>query len=205
MRGSVLDHVRGTAVVIDRPDIDTDQIIPATCLKRVERTGYADDLFLAWRQDPLFPLNQPEAAQARVLVAGRNFGCGSSREHAVWALRDFGFQAVISERIADIFRGNAVNSGLVPVEVPGSAVAAMMRAVAEDPGASIDIDLIGRRIRMPAAGVEEELRLTAFVCHRLRHGLDEIDLTLAEADRITRYEQARPGWMVRLDRAEPAG
>src|SRR6266852_8143571 len=128
-----VSKVEGRAVTLDRRDVDTDQIIPAAWLKRVERTGFGAGLFEAWRADPGFVLNTPAAAEAKILIAGANFGCGSSREHAVWALQDFGFEAVIAPSFADIFRGNAISSGLVPAQAEAAAVARVFAALAADP------------------------------------------------------------------------
>lgn len=187
--------VEGTAVVLDRADIDTDQIIPASRLKRVERSGYADDLFADWRTDPGFVLNQPGAAGARVLVVGRNFGCGSSREHAVWALMDFGFRAVISEQIADIFRGNAVIAGLVPVELPADQVRAVMDALTSGPARTVRIDLVDQRVSVEHSSIDLPLLLDASSRAALRSGTDAIARTLSGAQRIDAFERRRPAWM----------
>ncbi|MGF7239050.1 MAG: 3-isopropylmalate dehydratase small subunit [Frankia sp.] len=187
-----------SAAVLDVDDVDTDQIIPAERLKKVTDTGYADDLFADWRRDPGFVLNDPRYRAAAVLVAGRNFGCGSSREHAVWALRDFGFRAVISAKIADIFRGNAAGAGFVPVELPEPVVAAIMAAVRGDSTALVEVDVSRRRVRMAAAGVDEPLALPVSVCRRIELGLDEIDMTLEREDQIRAHEGDRPVWMPAL-------
>ncbi|MDP9005515.1 MAG: 3-isopropylmalate dehydratase small subunit [Actinomycetota bacterium] len=187
--------VSGTAVPLDRSDVDTDQIIPAQWLKRVERTGFGAGLFAAWRDDPAFVLNQPCYAGATVLVAGPNFGTGSSREHAVWALEDHGFQAVVSPRFADIFRTNCTKVGLVPVEVDGGTGAALLRAVAADPGLVVTIDIARRTLSAPGAGIHADFPLDDFTRHRLLEGLDDVDLTLRHAEAIDAYERIRPTWL----------
>ncbi|HEY1620542.1 MAG TPA: 3-isopropylmalate dehydratase small subunit [Streptosporangiaceae bacterium] len=187
-----IQQVAGRAVALERRDVDTDQIIPAAWLKRVERTGFAPGLFGAWRDDPAFVLNQPGADQARVLVAGANFGCGSSREHAVWALQDFGFQAVISPRFADIFRGNCVSSGLVPAEVSEETAAALFAALAADPGAEVVVDLAASTVTVPSAGLSEPFSIASFARWRLLEGLDDVALTLRHEAAITAFEAARP-------------
>src|SRR5215469_1942900 len=139
-------RVEGRAVVLDRPNIDTDQIIPAAWLKRVERTGFGPGLFSAWRSDPDFVLNQPGADAAKILIAGPNFGCGSSREHAVWALRDFGFEAVIAPSFADIFRGNSIGAGLLTAQADETTVAKLSSALATDPATTVVLDVSERTI-----------------------------------------------------------
>lgn len=186
----------GTCVPLNRSDVDTDQIIPASWLKRVERTGFGVGLFSAWREsDPDFPLNRPEYAGANILVAGPNFGVGSSREHAVWALTDYGFQAVVSSRFGDIFRNNATKTGLVPVVVPPEFADALMKAVEQDPTLTIEIDVAERWISAPTIGLETSFPLDDFTVHRLVEGLDDIGLSLRHADKITAYEVRRPSWM----------
>ena len=188
--------IRGTAAPLDRSDVDTDQIIPASWLKRVERTGFGVGLFSAWREsDPDFVLNRPEYGGASILVAGPNFGIGSSREHAVWALTDYGFRAVVSPRFGDIFRNNATKTGLVPVVVPPEFSEALMRAVQRDPKLEITIDVAERKISAPAVGLEQEFPLDAFTQHRLLEGLDDVGLTLRHADKISAFESRRPEWM----------
>jgi len=188
--------VSGTAAPLDRSDVDTDQIIPASWLKRVERTGFGVGLFSAWREsDPNFVLNRPEYAGASILVAGPNFGIGSSREHAVWALTDSGFQAVVSPRFGDIFRNNATKTGLVPVVVSPEFGTALLRAVERDPSLVVTIDIAERRISAVAVGLASEFPLDAFTQHRLLEGLDDIGLTLRHADKIAAYESRRPAWM----------
>jgi 3-isopropylmalate/(R)-2-methylmalate dehydratase small subunit len=188
--------IRGTAAPLDRSDVDTDQIIPASWLKRVERTGFGVGLFSAWREsDPDFVLNRPEYGGASILVAGPNFGIGSSREHAVWALTDHGFRAVVSPRFGDIFRNNATKSGLVPVVVSPEFSEALLRAVESDPKLEITIDIAERRISAPAVGLEQEFPLDAFTQHKLLEGLDDVGLTLRHSDKIAAFESRRPEWM----------
>jgi 3-isopropylmalate/(R)-2-methylmalate dehydratase small subunit len=189
----------GTAAPLDRSDIDTDQIIPASWLKRVERTGFGVGLFSAWREnDPDFVLNRPEYAGAKILVAGPNFGIGSSREHAVWALTDYGFQAVICPRFGDIFRNNATKTGLVPVVVSPEFGEALLRAVEYDPSLEINIDVAEGWVSAPSLGLECEFPLDAFTRLRLIEGLDDIGLTMRHADKITAFEANRPAWMPRI-------
>jgi 3-isopropylmalate/(R)-2-methylmalate dehydratase small subunit len=186
----------GTAVPLDRSDIDTDQIIPASWLKRVERTGFGVGLFSAWREnDPDFVLNRPEYAGAKILVAGPNFGIGSSREHAVWALTDYGFQAVICPRFGDIFRNNATKTGLVPVGVSPEFGEALLRAVERDPSLEINIDVAEGWVSAPSVRLECEFPLDEFTRHRLVEGLDDIGLTLRHSDKIAAFESKRPAWM----------
>jgi 3-isopropylmalate/(R)-2-methylmalate dehydratase small subunit len=187
--------VRGTAVPLDRADVDTDQIIPASWLKRIERTGFGEGLFSAWRADPDFVLNRPEHEGARVLVAGPNFGSGSSREHAAWALQDYGFEAVISPRFADIFRSNSLKIGLLPVELPAETVDQLLRAVEADPALEITVDLESRTVAAPAAGVESGFEIDDFTRWRLLNGLDDIGLTLRHEGDITAFESSRPAWL----------
>ena len=177
--------ITGRAAPLDRSDVDTDQIIPASWLKRVERTGFGQGLFSEWRDDRDFVLNRPEYAGATVLVAGPNFGTGSSREHAVWALTDYGFQAVISPRFGDIFRNNSTKAGLVPVQVSPEVGRALLDAVTTDPSLEITVDIERLRIEAPAAGIEADFPLDAFTQHRLLEGLDDIGLTLRFDGEIT--------------------
>ena len=190
--------VVGRAVALDRADVDTDQIIPASYLKRQGRTGYGDGLFAAWRRDPAFVLNDPRYAGATILVTGPSFGCGSSREHAAWALRDFGFRAVIAPSFADIFRGNCLRTGLVPVRLEAAPVARLMRAIEADPATEVAIDVTTGRVRAPAAGIDAALELDEFSRHRLMEGLDDIGLALRHADEIAAYEARRPAWLPRV-------
>jgi 3-isopropylmalate/(R)-2-methylmalate dehydratase small subunit len=191
--------ISGTAAPLDRSDVDTDQIIPASWLKRVERTGFGVGLFSAWRErDPNFVLNRPEYAGAEILVAGPNFGVGSSREHAVWALTDYGFRAVVSARFGDIFRNNATKTGLVPVVVAPEFAEALMRAVEANPTLNVTIDIAERVISADDAGLREAFPLDDFTRYRLLEGLDDIGLTLRHADKIAAYEDRRPEWMPRV-------
>lgn len=196
--------ITGTAMPIDRENIDTDQIIPAVWLKRVERTGFGEGLFSAWRKDPDFPMNKPEYHAARIIVAGANFGIGSSREHAVWALMDRGFKAVISPKFGDIFRNNATKTGLVPVVVSPEVGDALMRAVLSNPQVEITIDVERRIVSAPAAGVEESFPMDDFTQYRLLEGLDDIGLTLRREDELSRYESARRSWLPRIETPAPA-
>jgi 3-isopropylmalate/(R)-2-methylmalate dehydratase small subunit len=186
-------------VSLRRANVDTDQIIPAEYLKRVTRSGFGDGLFAAWRADPDFVLNQPQAAGATVLVAGPDFGIGSSREHAVWALLDYGFRVVISARFGDIFRNNSVQAGLLPVRLPEQTVTALADAVEADPQTLVTVDLAGREVRAEQAdGVEvisAPIDIDEYTRWRLMEGLDDISLTLRHAEEIARYEQGRPGWL----------
>jgi 3-isopropylmalate/(R)-2-methylmalate dehydratase small subunit len=183
----------GTAVPLDRSDVDTDQIVPAQFLKRIERTGFGPFLFHEWRKDPSFVLNDDRYAGATILLAGANFGSGSSREHAPWALEDHGFRAVIAPSFADIFRNNSLKIGLLPVELPQESVRALMDAVFDDATTRIVVDLDARTVSAP--GVDETFAIDDFTRWRLMEGLDEIGLTLQHDDAITRYEAARDAWL----------
>jgi 3-isopropylmalate/(R)-2-methylmalate dehydratase small subunit len=187
--------VTGTAVPLDRSDVDTDQIIPSDWLKKVERTGFGAGLFSEWRDDREFVLNLAQFGGASILVAGSNFGTGSSREHAVWAIMDYGFEAVISPRFADIFRNNCTKNGLIPVEVPADVAEALLRAVEDDPALEITIDVERRTVAAPAAGIESEFPLDEATRHRFLEGLDDIGITLGHADDITTYEANRQPWL----------
>jgi 3-isopropylmalate/(R)-2-methylmalate dehydratase small subunit len=187
--------VTGTAVPLDRSDVDTDQIIPSDWLKRVERTGFGAGLFSEWRDDRSFVMNDARFAGATILVAGSNFGTGSSREHAVWALLDYGFRAVVSPSFADIFRNNCTKAGLLPVEVDGDVARRLMGAVTTDPTLELTIDVERGTVSAPAAGIESAFPLDEFTRHRLLEGLDDIGLTLRNVDAIAAYETHRPGWM----------
>jgi 3-isopropylmalate/(R)-2-methylmalate dehydratase small subunit len=186
--------ITGRALPLGRADVDTDQIIPASYLKRLERTGYGDGLFAAWRRDPTFVLNDPRYRGAVVLVAGPNFGCGSSREHAAWALRDAGFRAVIAPSFADIFRANALRSAVVPVPLPAIEVDRLLRAVRLDPATEVEIDVVNARVRAAGAGIDAPLDLDPFTRWRLVEGLDDIALTLRHEADIAAYESGRPSW-----------
>ena len=194
----------GVLIPLDRADVDTDQIIPKQFLKRIERTGYGAFLFNDWRQDangeprPDFVLNQPAYADGTVLVAGRNFGCGSSREHAVWALADRGIRAVISESFADIFRNNALGSGLLPVSLPEHEVRALLDLAAEQPGITVTVDLEAQTVT--CGDLRFPFALDAFERRRLLEGLDDIGLTLEHEAEITAFEARRPSWMPDLTR-----
>jgi 3-isopropylmalate/(R)-2-methylmalate dehydratase small subunit len=193
-----MDAVRvitGTALPVRRSDVDTDQIIPAEWLKRVERTGFGEGLFAAWRKDPTFSINQDEYRDASILLAGPNFGTGSSREHAVWALQDYGFRAVISPRFADIFRNNCTKVGLVPVQVDAAVGEALMAAVEADPTLEITVDVETRKVWAAAAGIEGDFPLDDFTQMRLLEGLDDIGLTLRNEPTITAFEATRPAWL----------
>ncbi len=190
----------GRAVSLRRGEVDTDQIIPAEYLKRVSRSGFGDGLFAAWRADPDFVLNQPYAAGAEILIAGPDFGIGSSREHAVWALLDYGFKAVISARFGDIFRNNSVQAGLLPVVLPSATVTALADAVEAEPATVVTVDLAGREVRtsQQAGGrvlVRAPIEIDDYTRWRLMEGLDDISLTLRNSEEIARYERSRPGWM----------
>ncbi len=187
--------IAGTALPLRRSDVDTDQIIPAEWLKRVERTGFGEGLFSAWRRDPQFPLNLPQYRDAVVLVAGPNFGTGSSREHAVWALVDYGFRAVVSPRFGDIFRNNATKAGLVPAQVDEEVVARLQAAVEADPGLEVVVDVEAGRVYAPSADIDAPFPLDEFTRHRLLEGLDDIGLTLRHVDAIDGFEAARPAWL----------
>ena len=186
----------GRAVPLRRSDVDTDQIIPSDWLKRVERTGFGAGLFSEWREDPAFVLNRPEYADATVLVAGENFGTGSSREHAVWALQDHGFRAVVSSRFADIFRGNALKGGLLPVQLPADVVERLMAMVESDPTTPVTVDLAARELR--SGDLTASFEVDDFTRWRLLEGLDDIGLTLRHDDEISAFEKRRPGWLPAL-------
>jgi 3-isopropylmalate/(R)-2-methylmalate dehydratase small subunit len=193
-----MDAVRvitGTAAPLRRSDVDTDQIIPAEWLKRVERTGFGEGLFSAWKKDPDFVLNDRRYRDAAILVAGANFGTGSSREHAVWALQDFGFRAVISPRFADIFRTNCTKVGLVPVQVEAGVAEALMAAVEADPELVITVDVEARMVWAEAAGIEAPFPLDDFTQMRLLDGLDDVGLTLRHTGAIDAFEATRPAWL----------
>ena len=180
----------GTAVPLRRSDVDTDQIIPSDWLKRVERTGFGEGLFSQWREDPSFVLNAPQHAGASILLAGENFGTGSSREHAVWALQDFGFRAVVSPRFGDIFRSNALKGGLVPVQLDPAVVESLMALVEQDPAAQVTVDLERRELR--AGDLVSAFPIDDFTRWRLMEGLDDIGLTLRAEQDISAYEAVRP-------------
>jgi 3-isopropylmalate/(R)-2-methylmalate dehydratase small subunit len=182
----------GRVVPLRRTNVDTDQIIPAVYLKRVTRTGFEDGLFSAWRQNPDFVLNQPQYAGADILVAGPDFGTGSSREHAVWALQNYGFKAVISARFADIFRGNSLKGGLLTVLLPEADVEALWEAVEADPSIAVTVDLVDRQVRY--ADVVLPFEIDDYTRWRLLEGLDDIGLTLRHAEDVEKFESTRPSW-----------
>src|SRR5690349_14147960 len=190
-----IDKIEGKAIPLDRANVDTDQIIPAVWLRRVERTGFAEGLFSSWKQDPDFVMNKPEFQGGSILIAGPNFGIGSSREHAVWALMENGIQAVISPRFGDIFRNNATKTGLVPVVVPEDVNDLLLRAATEEPGLQMTIDIENRTLSVPEIGVQIEFPMDDFTQYRLLEGLDDIGITMRHADEISAYEATRPSWM----------
>ena len=199
----------GRAVPLRRSNVDTDQIIPAVWLKQVSRTGFERGLFAAWREDPDFVLNNPAYAGAGILVAGADFGTGSSREHAVWALQQYGFRAVIASRFGDIFRNNSTKMGLLPVELPEATVERMQAAIEADPVVEFTIDLGAREVRYGGGGVSgggevddggvggevASFEIDDYTRWRLMEGLDDIGLTLRHADDIDEFEQGRRGWL----------
>jgi 3-isopropylmalate/(R)-2-methylmalate dehydratase small subunit len=193
-------EIVGRAVPLDRSDVDTDQIIPSDWLKRVERTGFGEGLFSEWRESSDFVLNraQFQGDDLRVLVAGPNFGTGSSREHAVWALQDYGFEAVIAPRFGDIFRNNALKGGLIPVVLPEPVVRRILDAIEDDPTLEIVVDVVDRRVAVPALDLDEPFDLDDHTRHRLVNGLDDIGLTLQHAGEIADYEAGRSDWLPSL-------
>jgi 3-isopropylmalate/(R)-2-methylmalate dehydratase small subunit len=190
--------VTGRALPLDRRDVDTDQIIPSDWLKRVERTGYGAGLFSAWCLDPSFVLNDARFDGASVLVADANFGCGSSREHAAWALEDRGFRAIIAPSFADIFRSNCLAIGLVTAELPQTDVTRILAAVAADPATQITVDVERRVVLVSALGYRAPFALDESSRSRLLAGHDEIDLSLARGREIAAYEARRPAWLPRV-------
>jgi 3-isopropylmalate/(R)-2-methylmalate dehydratase small subunit len=190
--------ISGRGVPLDRSDVDTDQIIPSDWLKRVERTGFGAGLFSEWRDNRDFVMNQPEFAGAPILITGPNFGIGSSREHAVWALVDYGIRVVISARIADIFKNNSTRSGLVPAEVTAEFARRLIDAVKADPRLEITVDVDRRSIEVPSLGLLAPFTLDESARERLLGGLDDIGVTLAYSDEIDRFETARPDFMPSL-------
>ncbi|HYF73182.1 MAG TPA: 3-isopropylmalate dehydratase small subunit [Nocardioides sp.] len=186
----------GVGVPLRRSNVDTDQIIPAVYLKRVTRTGFEDGLFAAWRNDPAFVLNNPAYAGGSVLVAGPDFGTGSSREHAVWALQNYGFKAVISPRFADIFRGNSGKAGLLAAQVDEKVVQKLWDLLEEHPGTEVTVDLESRTVRAGEGvdAVEDSFDIDDYTRWRLLEGLDDIGITLGHADEIASYEATRPSW-----------
>ena len=185
----------GRGVPLRRSDVDTDQIIPSDWLKRVERTGFGKGLFSEWRDDRSFVLNDAVYAGASILVAGPNFGTGSSREHAVWAIMDYGFDAVISPRFGEIFRNNCTKNGLVPIRLEPDEVERLMAAIEADPELEITIDIERRSVSAPRIGLDASFPIDDATQHRFLHGLDDIGLTLQHAGEIDAYETTRPSWL----------
>ena len=190
-----VEVITGTGVPLKRSDVDTDQIIPAIWLKQVERTGFERGLFSAWRDQQDFVLNDERYAGASILVAGPAFGVGSSREHAVWAIQQYGFDAVIAPSFSDIFRNNCTKNGLVPVVVPEVVVEAIWAAIEDNPQTSIVVDMGRRKIEVPAANIDERFPMDDATQHRFLNGLDDIALTMTHVDEITSFETNRPAWM----------
>ncbi|MBW1598143.1 3-isopropylmalate dehydratase small subunit [Streptomyces sp. JJ38] len=189
----------GRAVPLRRSNVDTDQIIPAHWLKKVTRDGFEDGLFEAWRKDDAFVLNQPEREGATVLVAGPDFGTGSSREHAVWALQNYGFKAVISSRFADIFRGNSLKNGLLTVVLPQETVDVLWKLTESDPAVEVTVDLVARKVVAP--GVDADFELDENARWRLLEGLDDISITLKSEADIATHEGRRPAFKPRTQAA----
>ena len=187
--------VSGTAVPLDRSDVDTDQIIPSDWLKQVSRTGFEKGLFSEWRDDRDFVLNDESYAGATILLAGTNFGTGSSREHAVWAIQQYGFGAVISPRFADIFRNNCTKNGLVPAQIPADGASELMAAVQTDPGLEITVDVERLTVEAPAIGFEAAFGMESSTQQRFLEGLDDIGLTLRHTGAIDDYERRRLPWL----------
>jgi len=185
----------GRGVPLRRSDVDTDQIIPSDWLKRVERTGFGKGRFSEWRDDRSFVLNDEVYAGASILVAGPNFGTGSSREHAVWAIMDYGFDAVISPRFGDIFRNNCTKNGLVPIRLEPDEVERLMAAIEADPELEITIDIERRSVSAPTIGLEASFPIDDATQHRFLNGLDDIGLTLQHVGEIDVYETSRPSWL----------
>lgn len=190
-----IKEIKGTALPLERSDVDTDQIIPSEWLKKVERTGFGEGLFEEWREDPNFVLNSPLYKNSKIIVAGPNFGTGSSREHAVWALTDYGFEAVISARFGDIFRNNSTKAGLVPVVLTQAEVDAIMAQVKKEPKTEIAIDIASRTVTVAAIGLATDFPMDDFTQYRLLEGLDDIGLTLRYAEEIDNYESKRASWL----------
>jgi 3-isopropylmalate/(R)-2-methylmalate dehydratase small subunit len=190
------ETVEGVVAPLDRADVDTDQIIPKQFLRRIERTGFGPFLFFDWRKDPGFFLNQPRYQGAQVLLAGANFGCGSSREHAAWSLEDAGFRAVIAPSFGDIFRNNAVKIGLLPVQLTKDQVRQLFDLVLEQPGLAATVDLAAQRVG--AGDLNFTFEIDPFIKHCLLEGLDEVALTLTHEAEIEAYERSRPAWLPRV-------
>jgi 3-isopropylmalate/(R)-2-methylmalate dehydratase small subunit len=188
--------ISGRGLPLRRSDVDTDQIIPAEWLKRVERTGFEKGLFSTWRDDRNFVMNDERYSGASVLVAGPAFGVGSSREHAVWAIQQGGFDAVIAPSFSDIFRNNCTKNGLIPVVLPEAAVTRIWEAIERDPSTEITVDMERLKVEVPGAGIDESFPMDAPTQERFLHGLDDIGITLTHVDDITSYEAKRPAWLV---------
>jgi 3-isopropylmalate/(R)-2-methylmalate dehydratase small subunit len=193
----------GRAVPLRRSNVDTDQIIPASYLKRVSRAGFGEGLFAAWREDPSFVLNQPQYDGATILVAGSDFGTGSSREHAVWALTDYGFRVVIAPRFGDIFRTNSTKAGLLPVGLPEATVTALQDAIEADPATEVVVDLDNRVVLAEAAGIKAPFQIDDYTRWRLMEGLDDIGLTLRHASQLDAYESQHNAEFWLQPRPEP--
>ncbi|MFT7599388.1 MAG: 3-isopropylmalate/(R)-2-methylmalate dehydratase small subunit [Acidimicrobiales bacterium] len=187
--------VTGRAVPLDRSDVDTDQIIPSDWLKQVERTGFEKGLFSEWRDEPSFVLNDERFAAANILIAGPNFGVGSSREHAVWAIQQYGFEAVITSRFGDIFRNNSTKNGLVPVVVSTQVAEQLLAAVESNPELEITIDVERRQLEVPELDLVVDFPLDDATQERFLEGLDDISLSLRHVDAIGVFESARPAWL----------
>ncbi|MGA1075836.1 MAG: 3-isopropylmalate dehydratase small subunit [Ilumatobacteraceae bacterium] len=187
--------ITGTAVPLRRSDVDTDQIIPAEWLKRVERTGFEKGLFSTWKDDRAFVMNDERYTGASILVAGPSFGVGSSREHAVWAIQQAGFDAVIAPSFSDIFRNNCTKNGLVPAAVPLAVVESIWSAIEADPATAVVVDMERRLVEVPSAGVSVDFPMDDPTQHRFLEGLDDIGLTLTHADAIDHFESTRPAWL----------
>ncbi len=187
--------ITGTGVPLKRSDVDTDQIIPAEWLKRVERTGFEKGLFATWRDDRNFVLNDEQYAGASILVAGPSFGVGSSREHAVWAIQQYGFNAVIAPSFSDIFRNNCTKNGLVPVAISNEAVTRIWDAIDADASVEITIDMERLLVEIPAIGFEETFPMEAQNQYRFLNGLDDVGITMTHAGEIDDYEANRPTWL----------
>lgn len=195
-------HV-GVAVPLRRSNVDTDQIIPAVYLKRVTRTGFEDGLFAAWRNDPEFVLNDPAYASGSILVPGPDFGTGSSREHAVWALQNYGFKVIVGSRFGDIFRSNSGKAGLVIATVGQDVVEQLWAYLEANPGVSIEVSLVDKKVITAEASYDFDI--DDYTRHRLLEGLDDIGLTLQHADLISEFESRRPSWLPRTQPARTAG
>jgi 3-isopropylmalate/(R)-2-methylmalate dehydratase small subunit len=191
-----VQRVSGKALPLGWDDVDTDQIVPSDALKRIERTGFGQFLFSQWREDPEFVLNEPEHEGAVVLIAGHNFGSGSSREHAPWAIQDYGFGAVIAPSFADIFKNNCAKIGLLAIELPEEAVQRLLDAVRDDPETLITVELTERTVTGP--DVRETFEMDDFTRQRLMEGLDDISLTLTHEDDLQAYEKTRPSYLPKV-------